>query len=90
MAAFGLYAVDPVSVDDEFWLWPECEEPFSFWLSVQSQWATDQGVPTGLKYDGVRAAMSMAGVKNKNRAALFAQLQVMESACLHMWQRERK
>lgn len=70
---------------DEYWLWPENEEPFVLWLSLQTQWAVGIQGPVGLNYQGVEACMRMRGVKPKDRQRLFSLVQMMEQAALSGW-----
>lgn len=91
LAAFGLYAVDDHVIDqDEYWLWPENEEPFALWLGLQTQWNVSLGGAVGLEYIGVEACMRMRDISRKRRVELFAMVQLMEQACLEEWAEKRK
>lgn len=90
MAAFGIYCDDPVIVeDDEFWLWPENETTFEFWLSLQSQWVIGSAGPSGLNYSSVEVCMRMRGTKKNAQRALFEAIQAMEQAALEVWAAQR-
>lgn len=39
----------------------------------------------GLKYEAVKSAMGMMGIKKKKRAAIFSDVQLMELAALKVW-----
>lgn len=90
MAAFGLYCEDGLAVDDdEFWLWPENEEAFWIWCSLQTQWVMGMAGPTGLNYSGVESFLRMRGVGKKKRHQLFGMILVMERAALDEWDSKR-
>lgn len=91
LAAFGLYAEGGLVLEqDEYWLWPENEEPFAFWLAIQTQWNVGMAGATGLNYPGVETCLRMHGFKPRDRQRLFLQVQMMERACLEEWARQRK
>jgi len=89
LAAFGLYAVGEMQLQDEFWLWPENEECFYFWLALQTQWNSRDGWPSGLNYPAVQVVMEMRGIPRKQRPLFFSNIQAMEAACLQEWARKR-
>jgi hypothetical protein len=91
LAAFGLYAVeDQVIEQDEYWLWPENDEAFSFWLRVQTQWNVGMAGAFGLNYPGIEACMRLSDIPRKKRVELFGMVQLMEQACLEEWAEKRK
>ncbi len=91
LAALGLYAEGGLELkQDEYWLWPENDEAFGFWLSVQTQWNAGMGGATGLNYPGVETCLRMRGLKKKARQQMFLLIQMMERACLEEWARQRK
>lgn len=91
LAAFGLQAIGDIQIDpDEFWLWPENDEPFRLWLSLQTQWyVAGMGGPIGLNYPGVETCMRLRGMKRRKRIRAFEQIQAMENATLEEWARKR-
>lgn len=90
LALLGLYVEGGISLDsDEFWLWPENEEPFLFWLSVQTQWNVGMGGPTGLNYQGVEICMRRRAIRAGERNRLFELVQAMERAALDEWANTR-
>lgn len=91
LAAFGLYAVDVLQLDrDEYWLWPENDEPFRLWLAVQTQWnVAGMGGAIGLNYPGVEACMRLKGMTRKKSSQAFEQIQAMEQVTLEEWARRR-
>lgn len=89
LAAWGLVAVGELNLDDEFWLWPENEESFCLWLAVQTQWHRIDGHPCGMNYQSYQLLLEMRGVAKERRERLFSEMQVMESACLSEWARNR-
>ena len=88
-AAFGIVPEGDLEVEEEFYLWGENVPAFNLWLSVQTQWHTDNGVRTGLNYPGVEVCMKQGCVRKKDRQWYFAALQVMERAALEEWTKER-
>lgn len=91
LAAIGLYVEGGVELnEDEYWLWPENEEAFGFWLSVQTQWNVGMAGAIGLNYPGVETCLRMRGLKKKAQQNLFLLIQMMERACLEEWARQRK
>jgi len=86
LALLGLYVEGGVDLDsEEFWLWPENEEAFRFWLAVQTQWNVGMAGPTGLNYHGVEICMRRRGVRAATRNHLFELVQAMERATLDEW-----
>lgn len=86
MAALGIYCEEELDVeDDEFWLWPDNEEMFHLWLSLQTQWSIGMAGPTGLNYAGVEACMRMQGIKAKKQHGFFMLIQAMEQSALDEW-----
>lgn len=91
LAAVGLVAIDAVTLDDTFALWPENLPTFNLWQAVQTQWRSGgMGPPTGLDYGGVQACMALRGVRKKEQAELFSGLQAMEQATLSAWDKQKK
>lgn len=90
LAAFGLVADKPLNLDDEFYLWPENEDVFGLWLAVQSQWDRSEGVRYKLDYPGVKVVMGMREIRKREQKLQFALIQVMESASITEWARNRK
>lgn len=83
LAAFGLRADGEVIVEDEFVLWPDCENTFWLWLSIQTQWLIGPNGPTGLNYTSVITYLRELGLARKERQQYLAELQMMERAALH-------
>lgn len=87
--ALGIRIEGALELDEEYWLWPENEDAFWLWLSLQTQWNTGMGGATGLNYPGVEACMRLRGIGTKERQRLFAAVQGMEQATLEEWARQR-
>jgi hypothetical protein len=86
LAALGLVATEPVDVDDEFALWPECLDVFNLWCSVWTQWRTSgTGKKTGLDYAGVQARMNASRIPVEEQGELLDGVQVMEWSTLQEW-----
>lgn len=93
LAAWGLVAEAPLQSagDEVFWLWPDNLATFDLWrYRLQTQWRVGMAGPTGLDYPGVECVLRMQGLRGRQRTDTFAQLQVMEQACLNAWQDERE
>ncbi len=83
-AAFGL--VLPTQPADEFELWPEHVPAVELFYAVQTQWRVlPSGHFQGLDYPAVESLMRMRRYPVKQRAALLAELQIMELAALAVW-----
>ncbi len=89
-AGFGL-VMDrvPESFEDQFWLWPENQPIWRLWLFVQTQWHRDQGIRTGLNYQGVEVCMRHHPVPKGARSDWFSMLQGMELAALAAYAAKR-
>lgn len=85
LAAVGLVAEEPLEVDEEFYLWPDCVPEFNFWNAIQTQWHAGMNGATGLDYQGVQVCMDMRCIPKKERPELFALVQAMELATLNAW-----
>lgn len=83
LAAVGLKATEPVTVEQDFVLWPENLPVFKLWCSVQTQWQIGWNGKSGLKYEGVEACMRMQRIPHAHRPELFEGLRVMEVATLN-------
>lgn len=92
MAALGIYCEDDADVvidEDEFWLWPENDEAFWLWVSIQTQWVVGMAGRFGLNYSGVEACMRMRGVRKNRQHQFFVLIQMMENAALEEWATQR-
>lgn len=73
-------------------VWPENVEAVELFFAVQTQWRLVAGFGTviyhGLDYTAVEAAMRMR--RTRDRARLFAQLQVMEAAAMSVLNRRAR
>lgn len=72
-----------------FYLLPELVPVLNAWFALQTQWRLSDGLPTGLDYAGVSAALALREDKRARRRELFADLQVMERAALDAWAEKR-
>lgn len=93
LALFGLVREGDMGAPElpnEFYLWPEHEQSYVLWLSVQTQWRESWGGRTGLCYEGVRAAPAFIGIKGRRkREQCFADVCIMERAALEAWRESR-
>jgi hypothetical protein len=85
-AAFGLVPEAALEVEETFHLWPDNVVAFNLWLSVQTQWRTDNGMRTGLDYAGLQVCIEhMPGRRRSTRRDYFQAIQAMERAALEEW-----
>lgn len=87
-AQWGFRVEAPATVvwEDEIFLWPENEDVFDLWKSVQSQWVREDGRIRRLYYPGVKICLDMwRGIKPRQRPAVWHLLQEMEFAALDEW-----
>jgi hypothetical protein len=95
LSAFGarpedLKRAEELRADGPYEVFPENWRALQLFLALATQWricalSTMAGahlVQTGLDYAAVEPAMRLLGVKRHRRAALFRQIQMMESAAL--------
>ncbi|WP_157669904.1 DUF1799 domain-containing protein [Chitinibacter sp. GC72] len=75
--------------EDEYELWPEHLAVFYLFLDCQTQWRVlPSGHFQGFDYLAVESVMRMQRIKPADRAALLADLRVMEQAALDIWAEE--
>jgi hypothetical protein len=87
LAAFGLRIEDDVEpepvVDERFEVWPETFEALILLQRVGTQWASDFGARTGVRYEVLPVIFDLYGPDAKeDRRALMEDLQTMERAIL--------
>lgn len=94
LAALGapddvLDAVRARPTGEDFYYYADNEASLFLFFDVDTQWnyvGTMAGVVrTGLNYPGVESVMRNQGIRRKRRAALFADLQLMEKAALKVF-----
>jgi len=70
-------------------VWHDNAATLELFLACRTQWRMLAGatslVRLGLDYPAVAAVMRLQGVKNKNAAQVFNELQHMEFAALQEW-----
>lgn len=71
-------------------IWPENLQPFEVFRAMLSQWRHGFNGPTGLDYAALPIVEQRLGVKKRDRADIFAAVQVMESEALAEWSKRRK
>lgn len=87
--AFGLVFEDELEIEEEYRLWPENVRSFNLWLSLQTQWRSDNGYRTGLDYSGVEICIKNFGIPKKQRWEYFLTVQAMERVALDEWAAKR-
>ena len=79
-AALGLVIEQPIELEEEFYLWPECVPAFNCWRRIQTQWVRDaEGRLLGLNYPGVKVVIGFYFSKRLH-SEIFSALQAMEIA----------
>lgn len=69
----------------EFYLWPENVEAWALFLACSTQWRGSGMQREGLDYEGVEVVMRRRHVRRRLRDRRFAEIQLMEMACLKAW-----
>lgn len=70
-------------MDDSIELWAANAQSFAVFESMGTQWRMGMAGATGLDYQALPVVLEMAGLKKrKDRAAIFADLRVMEREAL--------
>jgi hypothetical protein len=69
--------------EEIFWVYEENWESVLFFFALQTQWKVGgMGGHIGLDYAGVEAAIRVNEIPRNKRKALFADIQIMESAAM--------
>jgi hypothetical protein len=63
-------------------VWPENWESFEIFSTLQTQWRSGFGGPTGLDYNTLYATMTLMNIDQKKQLDLLADIRVMEFAAL--------
>lgn len=85
-AFFGLVPDKPALPDLEpVYLWPENVASWNLFMDVQTQWRSNGVGNTGLDYPSVHCVIDQHRVWRRRRRERFAEVQVMERACLEEW-----
>lgn len=69
-----------IDADADFDLWPDNDESFTIFTSIQTQWRVGMSGATGFDYPGVASAVQMMG--QTMTPELFSDIQIMERAAL--------
>lgn len=87
LAAFGLRIEGTGNTPQRevFYLWPELEWVFGFFLDCYGLWRSGLRGYIGLDYAGVEALMRLRPVPQRKRKSLFCDIQIMEQAALMAW-----
>lgn len=70
-------------------VFPENLPALQLMQSLLTQWRCGFSGPTGLDYTAVPVVMALQGVKKKQQAGVFTDLQVMEAEMLKVWREQR-
>jgi hypothetical protein len=78
-----LFGLEVGDVDDSIELWATNAQSFAVFESMGTQWRMGMAGATGLDYQALPVVLEMAGLKKRKvRAAIFADLRVMEREAL--------
>lgn len=86
-AALGIQPDAPVDVAEPlatFYLWPENLEAWRLFMAVQTQWRGGMS-REGLDYAGVHRVIDQRRAWRLRRRRRFAEVMLMERACLQEW-----
>ena len=103
LAAFGRYMQEDdtggarAPAGKVFYLWPENERAWNFFLCCSTQWhwantiSTGISIPhrTGLDYGFVELLMERQHIRRGKRARMFRQVQAMEYGALKGWREQQ-
>ncbi|WP_256665314.1 DUF1799 domain-containing protein [Pseudomonas sp. SLFW] len=85
---FGLQLED---MQEEVELWATNAQSFAVFEAMGTQWRMGMGGATGLDYQALPVVLDMAGLrKRKDRAAIFADLRIMEREALRAMEDNRE
>jgi hypothetical protein len=85
---FGLKLED---MQEEVELWATNVQSFTVFEAMGTQWRMGMGGATGLDYQALPVVLDMAGLrKRKDRAAIFADLRIMEREALRAMEDNRE
>lgn len=93
-AALGLVPDAPVLPEkpkklEELYIWPDNLPGWELFLSVQTQWRGGMQ-REGLDYPGVHLVIGQRRVWRAHRRQRFAEIQIMERACLDEWAKRQR
>jgi hypothetical protein len=80
LAALGMSRKD--IPDETYEVWPDNWAAFTLFNGMSTQWRTGACGATGLDYTSIRDVAGFIGIKKKQLAAIFSDLQVMEAEAL--------
>jgi hypothetical protein len=80
MSEMGLEEEDFAS--DKLRIWPENWQAVELFAQVRTQWRVGPGGPYGLDYNVVDRRLDRLGLDERARAAIEADIQIMEFAAL--------
>jgi hypothetical protein len=75
-------AVEHLTAQEEFELWPENIEAIEVFFSIQTQWRVGPAGFVGYDYAGVMAALQFMGLPHSKD--LFGKIRTMERAVLNL------
>ena len=72
-------------------MWPDNWLALQVFFGASTQWELgSSGVPIGLRYEVLPFLMKTAGIKKKDRADMFTDIQTCERAALDAWRAQRE
>lgn len=77
-----LFGLSPADFDEDVDVWPDNWQAFCLFNAMTTQWRTGACGATGLDYTSIRDVAGYLGIKKKQIAEIFPDLQVMEAEAL--------
>lgn len=77
-----LFGLSPEDFDQDVDVWPDNWPAFRLFNALSTQWRVGACGATGLDYTAIRDVADYIGIKKKQIAEIFPDLQVMEAEAL--------
>ncbi|MBD1554713.1 DUF1799 domain-containing protein [Pseudomonas sp. C2L11] len=87
LAAFGLSSDD---FDGDAEVWPDAWPAFCAFEAMSTQWRVGMGGAVGLDYNALPVVLELAGIRKRDRSAVFDDLRVMEAEALAVMAEQRQ
>lgn len=71
-------------------VWPDNLSAVNAFVSMATQWRTGFAGATGLDYSALPAVFDFIGIQRPERAAVFADIRIMEDAALEVMRESMK
>jgi hypothetical protein len=78
----SLFGLSPGDLDEDMEVWSDNWPAFCLFSAMATQWRTGACGATGLDYTSIRDVAGYLGIRKKQIAEIFHDLQVMEAEAL--------